>query len=144
MSLQLSSGMGCYSMEGQVSLNEDWEAIRRVSGVVSWFVGVGNALISCCSDRSERLFMETQQTKDGETPETQTSTNDPEVVTNLGSSNESPSTAPVQQDVKSVSDCDWEEAEPEELPPNPFEGPADPEPPRGGWANVGSKPFGAG
>jgi len=134
--------MGCYSMEGQVSLNKDWETIRRVSGIVSWFVGVANALISCCSDRSERLFIETQQTKDSEAPETRASPSDPEVVAKLGSPSESPSTAPAQQDVKSISD--WDEADPQEVPPNPFVGTVAPEAPRGGWANVGSKPFGAG
>jgi len=145
--------MGCYSMEGQVSLNEDWEAIRRVSGIVSWLVGVANVLISCCSDRSERLFMEAQQTKDSETPETQMPANDPEAATKYGSPTESPPTPrrdqphqesshEVQQDMKSISD--WDDADPQEVPPNPFVGPAAPEAPRGGWASVGSKPFGAG
>jgi len=152
--------MGCYSMEGQVALSEDWEAIRRVSGIVSWFVGVSNVLISCCSDRAERLYNESQTAKDGEAPGTRAPTSDQAVVTKYGSASESPSTSPVQQDMKSVSDWDCngaklqtslglhlmkkDEAETTEVPANPFVDSGDAEAPRGGWASVGSKPFGAG
>uniref|UniRef100_A0A7S1WSR0 Uncharacterized protein n=1 Tax=Alexandrium catenella TaxID=2925 RepID=A0A7S1WSR0_ALECA len=114
--------VGAYSMGGPIQESETWRTIGKVTGIVSWVVGVADILMSCCSDRSEK----------------------PEITT-PASAKFACSAAPVADDAEDPPDV------------NPFAaGDAGDQPvtvgnpsaaanlPPGGWAAVGSKPFGAG
>lgn len=143
--------IGCYSMGGRVQASEAWSILGRVTGIIAWVVGVADALMSCCSDRSERPASGDEDGKHQQKPSG--AQQKPSGATSSKAATVYGSPAAGGPSAPSAHAAEAGAAEPAEAAPAPRPGHAaeadnpfaeSPDAPTGGWADVGAKPFGAG
>lgn len=140
--------IGCFSMGGRIALNDTWEVLGRTTGILAWVVGIGDIAMSCCSDRTERLYAEEQRELEFSTavtgddalansaasvapPRWPAVAPRPAAATTYGNSSDGTVKASAPTEPPSGTDAE-----------NPF-GATAADAPEGGWATVGGKPFGA-
>lgn len=56
--------IGFFSMGSRIASSEVWETVCRVTGILAWSVGLADIIMSCCSDRSEKLYREDRHRSD--------------------------------------------------------------------------------